>query len=218
VCRFVDSSGTVFGTGFLVSPEYVMTAAHVLFGEDGKPRRAASDISVEFETVLIHPKVIVQTNTPAILLAAAWAVDPVLINGVADREIASLDYAIVKLAKAAGDDLVEQPNTKRGWIEILKTPPYLNAELMLHLIQYVDRKSVNHSVGRVVALSADGMRVSYAASTLDGASGAPVLSDEFELAALHVTGFTSEEQFNSGIPIRKIKASLDTRGIVLPPL
>jgi hypothetical protein len=222
MCRFLLEDGkTVIGTGFLVGPSHVMTAAHVFFEPDGKEKCKLIDpdrpgkVSVEFLTFLAGDSVVSSSPPRAVKLSKDWAVDP---NSSFDREVGILDFAVVKLEVEDGTPVGEEPiggGNKREWFEIphpLQVPT-LAVNSMIRTFQYHDRGTLRTSIGTVRGVSQDRTRVLYNASTLDAASGSVVVNDRLQLTGIHASGPDEENPFeNQGLPLLRIAKYLEDKG------
>lgn len=222
MCRFVLADGvTVIGTGFLVGPSHVMTAAHVFFEPDGAgtgrlidPHRP-TDISVEFLTIYAGTSLVSVGPPTAFSLDRDWAVDPVISGSATDREVEDLDFAIVKLQKPVGNDTVGGGGT-RQWFQIPPSAsvPTVAANSMVRVFQYLDRGSLRTSSGVVKGVNDARTRVLYSASTRDAASGSAVVNDQLQLIGVHVSGADEKNPFaNQGLPLLRIAKYLDAKDI-----
>ncbi len=222
--------GTHFGTGILVGKYHVLTAAHLFFDEDGQlidPRRAAG-ITVEAHTTYLGNILMEGPRRPAKLANAAtldgWLVDPKInteeatdvygqrqVRYVATREVADLDFAIVKLGSSFEEDIGF--GVPRGYVEIptADEAEVLSTNLGVRVFQFLDRKDLLTSSGHVHDITARGYRVRHTASTADSASGAFIGNDEFKFVAMHLGGSASGElpRFNRALPIRRIAEEID---------
>jgi hypothetical protein len=218
MCRIL-LDGSPLATGFLFEElDLVMTAAHVLFNPDGTLIDAARprNLTVEFERIEIDNGTVTVDGVTSVSLHDDWAVNPTLANGRADREVDRLDYALLRLARAVGDEKVGKE--ARGVFTLPEAGEVLLSEgLPIRVFQHIDDDGLRSSIGVVKSFSPDRFRVGYSASTLDRASGGAVLDAEFNLVALHVAG--SDENFprqNQGLPIRRIARDIERRSSAPP--
>ena len=70
----------------------------------------------------------------------------------------------------------------------------------------------------VMTVNANGTRVTYQTGTEEGSSGSPCFNQFWDLVALHHAGDPShadfyDPAFNEGIPIDRIVARLEARGL-----
>jgi hypothetical protein len=218
IVSFVLDDHTHFGTGVLVGPEHVLTAAHLFFEpETGRliDRERQGRITVEVHTTLIDKIVVEGPRRKAHLYEPhtdAWLLDPGLKGDVAQRDVNALDFAIVRISERFGDDQVGGGDTRR-WFPI---PTAANAavladDLVLHVFEFLDRERLLTSIGLVRGVVENGMRVLHTASTLGSGSGAPIVNTHLNLVALHVGGPISGEvpRANRALPIRRVAEVID---------
>jgi hypothetical protein len=105
---------------------------------------------------------------------------------------------------------------QRGWFEIpsAETSPILANGLSLRVFQFLDAKELRVSTGVFRDFTTDGFRVAHTASTVDGASGSPLIGAQGEFLALHVSGALSGvlPRSNYALPASLIAASVDQPG------
>jgi len=212
IVSFLDG-GVHFGTGILVGPAHVLTAAHLFFDTtSGKVNRPLDHIEAEVHTTLLGSSIIEGDPVRSPLKQPEWLIDPELDGDQAKREVNNLDFAIVQLRDALGDSPVGI-GKPRGFIEIptADTAPILAPGTMLSTFQFLDRKSLLTSSGFVRDVTDDRMRFLHTASTADGGSGAAILNDDLELMGLHLAGAASGEfpKSNRGLPIRRVAEKID---------
>ena len=218
VVSFLLDGTTHFGTGILVGPAHVLTAAHLFFDEVGDlidPSRTGRT-TVAVDTTLLGDIMLKTQRTMIPLLEAPHChVDPEVIGISAQREVEKLDFAIVKLSKSIGNDGVGS-NEQRSWFDIptVETAPILAPDLPLRVFQFVDAKELRVSTGVFREFTSDGFRVAHTASTVDGSSGSFALNDRVQLLAMHVSGPLSGEvpRCNYALPVSRVAESIDLPG------
>ncbi|MGA8806530.1 MAG: serine protease [Thermoanaerobaculia bacterium] len=217
IVSFILDDTTHFATGILVGPGYVLTASHVFFEKTTRklidstrlPRITAEVQTTKIGSILMPDEPVssrlYQPDTND------WLVDPPIKDGVAQRELFNLDFAIVKLEDPLGNDMVG--SVKRSWFKIptADAAEILTADLGFRILQFLDRGPLLTSAGFVHKVNPNGMRVLHTASTAESASGAPLISDESNLLGIHLSGCPSNElpRFNRAIPIRRIAEMID---------
>ena len=216
IVSFVLEDRRHFGSGMLVGPSHVLTAAHLFFTEQGVliDRNRLRRITAEVHTTLIGDVIVEGARSTAGLYkpdSDKWIIDPITVGELAQRDVYDLDFAIVRLDKPLGDELVGA--APRGWFEV---PTAASAELLapdvaLQVFEFLDRERLLTSTGFVRGLERNGMRVLHTASTASSASGAPILSMGSGLIAMHLGGAFSGEvpPSNRALPIRRVAEVID---------
>lgn len=229
VCRIeIDTpQGTVYGTGFLLGPDLVLTNHHVMDQViAGKvPPKAAL---FRFDYKRLASSVVSQGCV--FHLADEWLVDcsppseidlqPEPKQGVPAAD--ELDYALVRLDGTPGSTAAgakPEPNAPpRGWIKLGK-PAAPQAESPMLIMQHPDSAPLKLALDMsgVIGANGNGTRLKYTVNTEGGSSGAPCFNVDWELVALHHSGDPNfdpdhKPEYNEGIPIDAILALLTTRG------
>jgi V8-like Glu-specific endopeptidase len=231
VCRIEYSSGEAQGTGFLVSPDVVLTNYHVVepFIEDGKAADAAA-VAVRFDYKVADDGVAVQAGT-AYPLAQDWLADfspysqqDLSDEPSADPEPGELDYALLRLDGAPGEEPVggatrDPDPVPRRWITVPATEHDFAAQPALYIVQHPDGRPMQVALDTeaVIGLNANGTRVRYTTTTEPGSSGSPCFGPDWEWVAVHHSGDPKywaggKPTFNEGIPTSAIRRLLTERG------
>jgi V8-like Glu-specific endopeptidase len=177
VCR-VEIAGDAKGTGFLISPSLVMTNYHVFDKVLEKVVRAASviirfDYKIEADGTKLSRGV--EYN-----LADKWFID--------SSPIEELDYAIVALQRAAGEEPIggQQGAPNREFLHP-KNYEFERGENVF-VIQHPGATTLKLGVGKIEKLSADRKIVCHTADTEPGSSGSPCFNIDWDLVAIHRQG------------------------------
>jgi hypothetical protein len=224
VC-LISLNGAAAGTGFLVGPDLVLTNQHVVESVlNGAVSPDAVRCVVDFVKL---PGGGPDLRREYRLAAPEWCVDS---TPPADGErdgtepaptATQLDYALLRLATAAGNDSIgDHADTNagaRGWTPLSSEASAGASGEDVIVLQHAAGEAMKISFGRHLGFKFDGRRVRYDANTLAGSSGSPVYTAGFELVALHHYGdpsWTAPGQlaaFNQGVPIGRIAALLKAR-------
>ena len=230
VCRIEipTARGTVFGTGFLLGPDVLMTNYHVM--EPVITGKAKPDTAVfRFDYKRLSGAT-VNNGTVFALAAADWLIDsspPSAIDSKPEPKpgvpnLDELDYAIVRLQGSPGSrpvgDKPEKDAAPRGWIPLAQAAAAVPASPML-IMQHPDGAPLKLALDMsgVLGPNPNNTRVKYSVNTEGGSSGSPCFNTEWNLVALHHSGdpnFDSahKPEYNEGIPIDAIVKLLTTRG------
>jgi hypothetical protein len=236
VCRVqsVKSNGNpMFGTGFLIGPDLVLTNYHVVEHAIKNPDWLTR-IVCRFDYEIMANK----TLNPG--MDVRLAPEPILayspycefdVTGAADINVNwpedKLDYALVRLESEVGnksfgigaENATVSNDNKRDWIKPGKeTMAALEKGGHIIIIQHPNREPVQVGIGFEKLLGCDkkGLRVRYGLTTLGGSSGSPCFNKDFEWVALHNMGDPEWiPQYNQGIPANRIVQDLSRKGILL---
>lgn len=241
VCRIeidADGGGTIFGTGFLIAPELVMTNWHVVRSIVAKEDKDASyqgatanasDAICRFDHKVFANGL--KSKGSIFTLAPDWrvALSP---NNPSTREPENdeLDCAVIKLQKPAGSlpvgDLTNSANAgdPRGFIKLpalTDSPPQFEFESPLFIVQHPADEPIKLALETkaIRKVTPGRIRVEYLTNSKPGSSGSPCFNENLKLVALHhgtdpnfVQGIPPA--FNEGIPIDRIVAFLAKEGVI----
>jgi hypothetical protein len=241
VCRveITTNRGIVYGTGFLLGPDLVITNYHVIeaviYGEQGrvtsrglKARRG--NVIFRFDYKRLADGSTLNPGTEHRLADMCWLVDaspPSVIDDQPEPKMAAprldeLDYALLRLAKPAGAEPVGghgEPGTAcRGWVEVPRRPHVFEPGSALFIVQHPKGDPLRLALESeaIRDVNANGTRVTYRTNTLRGSSGSPCFDHNWQLVALHHSGdpdydLAHKPEYNEGIPIATIMALLAKR-------
>ncbi len=243
VCRIeVETQMDIgFGTGFLLGrPDVVITNYHVLapaiakqLGTPGPQGRLAEPAKVRFRFDYRKLPDGSLNSGKIYALHQNWLLDwsptsKADTSGTGTAAADELDYALVRLAAPAGNDLVPQlggASAQRKWVDPPATPAALAEGAPLSILQHPDADHLKLALESNAIVKVTPTRVQYRTNTLGGSSGSPCFTQKWELAALHHRGDPKYPDLggptNQGIPIGAILALMKTRGtdkhLVSPP-
>ncbi|MEJ5312941.1 MULTISPECIES: trypsin-like peptidase domain-containing protein [Anaerolinea] len=222
VCR-IEIDLNPRGTGFLIAPEWVMTAYHVV-QEIHEGKISPRQVRVRFQH-LLPPHQAVPAAGDEFALSKDWLVDwspPSPAEEVDAEEPLptpeEMDYAILQLAQPAGllpvsSAVVSSP--PRGWISLPVAFPVVNEADPLLIVQ--------HPLGAPlkIALDTQGIlgwnvnrtRLLYRTNTQAGSSGSPCFTLDWQIIALHQRRLNGA---NQGCSLEAIARLLQERNISLP--
>ncbi|MER7555873.1 serine protease [Nocardioides sp. NPDC126508] len=202
------------GSGFLVGPDLLLTAEHVL-RIDGPP--CGKDLE-EVEVVLDFTgsgHAIVETGSAVRvkeLLRASPATESELLPGpLADWDAPGdrLDFALIRLARAVGHD--ETPETAdriRGWYRLSEIEPDLTRSTQVMVMHFPKGAYLTWSVMRgsfQYNPAGTKTRLRYRSNTEPGSSGGPIIDEQGRLLALHHRG---QQPANQAVPVWRIATAI----------
>jgi V8-like Glu-specific endopeptidase len=226
---------TTGGTGFLVGPDLVLTAYHVLRPAiDFAAKRAAAvlaapaDVRFRFDYKLLRDGRTLSWGVYYDLhetdwLAASSPGSPLDVQPEPkpDPDPAHLDFALVRLDAPAGEHGIgvrqapEARAAKRGWIELPAAAPRFIADTPLLILHYPEGKPLKLAIRMqsVVKCNDNGSRLKHRTNTDYGSSGAPCFDARWNLVALHQGTHTAPgNAYNQAVPIDRIAAALRNAG------
>jgi hypothetical protein len=213
VCRIevsqADGRTRYFGTGFLVAPDLVLTAYHVV--EPAIANRSAEAVVCRFDFKRIAEGRTLNAGTEVRLSPREW-----LVSGAKD-----LDFALLRLdgfpgAEPIGGGRAELDAPRRGWIDLPTEDYRFTANSPLFILQHPQAEPLKLAMemNGVVRVSADGTRLAHRVHTLAGSAGSPVFGPDLKLVAMHhATEQRSGEVAGEAITIGAIVATLQRAGV-----
>lgn len=194
VCR-IEIDGNHRGTGFLVRPDVVMTAGHVISAPAGASAilgsfgnataNSAARIKVIFDDKRCLVSNSIQINPRVLDVAPEWLIEcrtPIKHGEQwVDLKDGMPDYALIRLATAA----VIQPQTLSVATEhALKDDPLI-------VIQHPQGARMCHVDGSSgISVAAHPEFFQHYVNTLPGSSGAPCLNSQFQVVGIHTGELT----------------------------
>lgn len=212
VCRIALPDDS-FGTGFLVGPEFVLTAGHVMHRVVGG-ELPPSLVTLAFDFRRLSDGQVAHGIT-SYLLATDWLVaySPPSVLGTD-----GLDYALLRLQGTPGNDPVggdaaEPGAAARGWIAPRQRSYDLPTDGALAVLSH-DREGnlkVAVDVNGIVGFDAATGRVRYLTKVELHSAGAPCFDLNWELVALHQRRDPSG--VNEGVALSAILRELEATGV-----
>jgi hypothetical protein len=211
-------------TGFLVGPDLMLTAAHALMGTSGifaDPDK----VTILFDRFKWNTQKLAFgdqcklrripfTNQPDVL-ASSIKVDPKSRQRYRDKDN-DLDYILVRLDRPMGLTFLPYSHRIRGWNNCSRAAVPAEGDVIV----------VQHALGGLLRVAKgqipkdhslpDGSHLfRYETTTLNGASGAPIMDLGRRVVGIHLGEKSETEQF--GVSFQKIFKDLRKEGVHLPP-
>jgi effector-associated domain 1 (EAD1)-containing protein/trypsin-like peptidase len=237
VCRIEVNSnaGCIYGTGFLVAPDVIMTNYHVmeavLAGAEGRANSRgygaqARDVVFRFDYKKLADGTTINSGRVFRLTVDDWLIDKSP-NSSARRlpRPDELDYALLRVDgdpgnHPVGSEKAEPDAIPRGWIEIAREPYDFQPSEHLYILQHPQGEPLKLVIDTnpKIGINKNGTRVTYETNTEGGSSGSPCFNQDWQLVALHHSGDPNfdpdhKPEYNEGIPISTIMALLEQRGL-----
>ncbi|SDR37832.1 Trypsin-like peptidase domain-containing protein [Rhizobiales bacterium GAS113] len=220
VCR-IEINGKPTGTGFLVGPDSVLTNFHVVEKVLGGDNKFTAAVSCRFdfaeaESGGVDAGTSVGVASPCLDWSRYGAAENTSDPSSSLPEADELDYALLKLDHSVGNRPAPGAWGKRGWITIPAKAPSLSRDSPLIIIQHplTGPKVADRNDKGVVGLNPRNNRLIYVNETYPGSSGAPCLTADYELVALHHYGDPAwvAAPRRQGVPIWLIRDRLVVHG------
>ncbi len=178
VCR-VEVSGSTQSTGFLVGPGVVVTFSYGFENRKKLPKR----IGCRFDSRTLADG----TVADGVYVEAArdWLID------VSPHD--ELGYALLRLKQPVGNAPVgrDRGGPVRGWLTLPDQSPNLVVGSMLIMPFYAEYSSQTLAINSsgVIGLAADRKHVRYQINSRSGSAGAPCLTADFNVFAIHQSAY-----------------------------
>ena len=233
ICRIelqTDNS-TVFGTGFLIAPDLVLTNYHVLQDMMKSPEQVRN-ASCKFDYELVagdQQSMNSGTNilfSPNSILAYSSHSESDEIGSHDINELPwpmdKLDYAVIRLDREMGKESVpyllsseNNQTIERGWIKATQSADPVTYRHII-IMQHPNAQPVKIAFGfdKFQASSSNKTRIRYRVNTMAGSSGAPCFDHNFNWIALHNMGDPQwNPSYNQGVSAFSIIDDLKSKGI-----
>ncbi|MDP9422429.1 MAG: trypsin-like peptidase domain-containing protein [Pseudomonadota bacterium] len=226
VCKIVDTENNCTGTGVLIAPHLVVTAAHVVAMQidQGKPREgSASRIEIKLDQVANLPG----AEPERVEVADDWLVDwspwhDAMIQANGTPGVLPPEGQLIEHDDIIVIRLKEAPGFLRGWLKLADPADRFDGKrkgLIFH--HHPGGGDQKVSVGRYCG--AYGPRFKHDCSSLGGSSGGPVINAAAQIAGVHhgtITEGSGQVNLGGGaaqlLLWRSAKADYDTPRVLNP--
>ena len=226
ICRIEITSGksVIYGTGFLLAPDIVMTNYHVVETViEGKDR--SDNVILRFDYKELEDGKTLYGGTEFRLSAQDWLIDHSPNNRSGELPNGDqLDFALLRVDGAPGNqrvgEKVDAATPQRRWIQLPASEYSFEPKTPLFILQHPEGKALQlaFDTDSVIGLNSNNTRVRYKTNTERGSSGSPCFNANWELVALHHSGdpnfaLDHQPEYNEGIPINAIRSLLEQRNL-----
>lgn len=194
----VEVDGRPRGTGFLVGTDLCLTSRHVIGDTDPARISLRLDYRVDPHGVVVFPGTVVQ-------LAGDWL--------AGSSPVAELDFALLRLARAAGDEPIggvgEPGAAARGWIPFVQNDARAGDHVVV--LHHPLGDPLQMGFGTIEAVLDRQLR--HTADTEAGSSGSPCFTLDWTLIGMHQGSEPVHESWkkpgwNRAVPIAPILSSV----------
>ncbi len=217
ICRLevtLAPGRTSVGTGFLVGPDLILTNHHVV--------AALLRGEVSARAVRVVFDYFGASQGFGVGLAANYHLADSPMSPVDNETRKSrlptddeLDFALLRIDTPVGKQL--RSGEARGYLDLRSEAARIEANKPLFILQHPAGDPLKMHVDISLRYNANGTRLQYTTNTLPGSSGSPCFDAQLRLCALHHSRDPNHPpQYNEGIPIEKIVADLQKKGVALP--
>jgi V8-like Glu-specific endopeptidase len=223
VCRLeiTTNQGSVFGTGFLIAPNVVITNYHVMETVI-KGETSPTNVVMRFDYKQLQDRTIINLGTEY-RLAENWLIDQS--PYVKEKRLPALDeldYALLRVDGVPGREPIgkkAEPNSPaRGWIKLPTQPYEFLANTPLMILQYPKAEPLKlaFDTDAIIGVNQNGTTVTYRTNTQAGSSGSPCFDINWNLVALHHSGDPDwlNPTYNAGTPFNAICSRLKQQDLL----
>lgn len=224
VCRIEINTNNRrhFGTGFLITPNVVITNYHVM-----EPvileQAASSNVVLRFDYKQLADGKIINKGTEYHLVEEEWLIDksPYVREENRLPTPDELDYALLRVDGDPGEEAIGKnpgPNSAtRGWIELptesYEFPP--NTPLLILQHPNAEPLKLAFDTDAIIGVNENGTTVKYKTNTEPGSSGSPCFNINWDLVALHHRGDPDwNPTYNAGTPFSAICSRLEKQDLL----
>jgi Effector-associated domain 1/Trypsin-like peptidase domain len=209
VCRIEFPQHRPQGTGFLIGADVVMTNYHVM--EDvilGKV--APEDVVLRFDYKQLGDGKTINNGIEYRLVKSDWLIDESRPCVLEKQNPDELDYALLRVSGNPGKISVgERDSPQRGWINLPTKPYEFSLNTPLFILQHPKGKPLKLAIDAIIDVN--DIIVRYGTNTEPGSSGSPCFDINWNLVALHHSGYTN---YNAGTSFNAICSRLEKRGLL----
>jgi hypothetical protein len=206
--------GTARATALLIGKDLLLTAAYVVNWATAKDLRSLDavfdfgihrDAGAGQRVVKVLPDFVV--------------IDPAQEPADAMGYLATLDYAVLRLAEPVGEQVLED-GSQRGWFALQDRRERLREGEELLMIHHPLGREMGLSEGRIGPTPAESNRLQHTCPSEPGSGGAPIMDATLRLVGLHELGRVAPsgqglDSVQIGVRADAIARDLAARGIAM---
>ena len=222
ICRIEAASDgdAVYGTGFLVGDDLVLTNSHVRDAllKEGQAAACRFDYRQLAGSQAVRAGLVVEAANEAWVAWSPYAQSDVLEGGTLPTA-AELDYALLRIADPVGrfepgHEAETQPQSARGHFVLKPDAGALALGADVIVVQHPGGRPLKIALGQAKAVLSE-WRCAHDAPTEGGTSGSPCFDLKLQLRALHHGTDPKDPRrprFNQAVPIGAVAADLAAKG------
>ena len=216
ICRIERLNGQPLGTGFLVAPDLVMTAEHVVNPSRGPapPPDQQPDFRARFDYAISPQTGALLEGMPYEVDASRWLVASSPPFGASGTR--TVDTAVIRLLQPVGLSRPDDHSDVRGWVDLAGPAAGVLENSSLAIMQHPEGGPLKLSLNTQAVLGIDTAsgRLMYRTDTMPGSSGAPCFDLDWNFVAMHEgRDVRGGGNHNQGIPLSMIRGWLEGLGL-----
>ncbi len=209
-----------YGTGFLLNSDVVMTNYHVMEAVI-KGQVKPENVILRFDYKVLSDGLTTDKGTEYKLHKKEWLIDssPMASGGLPKSD--ELDYALLRTKDKPGEHSIGKTQLTagadlRGWISLINSEYVFETNSTLCIMQHPKGEPLKLAIetNAIINTNSNGTRVKYKTNTEPGSSGSPCFNMNWELIALHHSGYgINPPTHNEGTPFSAIQSLLEKRNL-----
>lgn len=208
--------GASAGTGSLIAADLVMTNHHVVAERLGANGELAGPVLCRFDyktNGANYATPATEVTAMRVLASSPHAPEDTVVGPMATNPLA-LDYAVLKLERALGQEPIVAGGLPRGYLDI-NAPPRAAANAGVIVMQHPGGQPMKIDIGSI--LDVGETRFRHSVNTESGSSGAPLLSASLKMVGIHHAGHDNglgpSLTYNEAVPLGAILADARAKGV-----
>lgn len=207
VCRIELAPDYAIGTGFLVSPDVILTNYHVIEGKQ------LDSLQVRFDHKVLADQSTIQSGTVYPVRKCIEKSPYSLVDTQMPKPslptLQELDYALLQVGGSPGEQ--QLAGRVRGWIALPDQDHSFTTDSLVVIVQHPSQQPMKVAFDSLIDINENRTRITYKTNTEPGSSGSPCFDETWKLIAIHHSGdprLYVSASFNEGIPAATICQNL----------